>query len=616
MFIRDFGTHTEQLELDGTDVKQDMELKQKAWGQELEEFTELFKQLCKCRSKKLEEENEHLAVDVATKQLEMLKRVCKEWKEIAFVTRNKVFKDTEQEDIDLFDIKCKEWGFLLKELFGSSLGTGDYGHLTIDHAPMLLRRFLSMREYSQQGFEASHKDQRQLWLKVSSHDQLGEASSSEQILVHFYAERMLFMRYCIREALKSVRGKTHKHQTLFRFYFRGCGWKAKDVFWDHGEILWLKVMDQLMTMMFGADFLSYGYDRKRNCHVQDEDLPQFVYDMEEWVSTYSDMINENETVKVNVGITQTSKEGEMQTSDDENEFNGGITQKTRETEILISDDENQCVRSDHSDVSVEDATNPKPNSVVAVYPPSPATTKVTILQMDLETVYDGNELNDPIVDFFMMYTADIMGHDVLQKSHLMSSFFFTSLSQKKKTNGIFAIPSAEERYAGASSFTNRVDLFKKDYVFIPVCRSGHWFLAVVYNLAGMTTNKVHHKQAPIIFMVDSLVWGSDFSGTPSSREPEASLIKSFLRCEWQAKYGTGASPKFDENSISVIYPKVPQQKNNYDCGVFVLLFFREFLGRKFPVGDLMSEQILRWYCQDSAQELRRQIENLLLQLGP
>lgn len=241
--------------------------------------------MCKCCSKKLEEENEHLAVDVATKQLEMLKRVCKEWKEIAFVTRNKVFKDTEQEDIDLFDIKCKEWGFLLKELFGSSLGTGDYGHLTIDHAPMLLRRFLSMREYSQQGFEASHKDQRQLWLKVSSHDQLAEASSSEQILVHFYAERMLFMRYCIREALKSVRGKTHKHQTLFRFYFRGCGWKAKDVFWDHGEILWLKVMDQLMTMMFGADFLSYEYDKKRNCHVQDEDLPQFVYDMEEWVST-------------------------------------------------------------------------------------------------------------------------------------------------------------------------------------------------------------------------------------------------------------------------------------------------------------------------------------------
>ena len=30
----------------------------------------------------------------------------------------------------------------------------------------------------------------------------------------------------------------------------------------------------------------------------------------------------------------------------------------------------------------------------------------------------------------------------------------------------------------------------------------------------------------------------------------------------------------------------------------------------------MSEQSLRWYCQDSAQELRREIENILLQLGP
>ena len=52
-----------------------------------------------------------------------------------------------------------------------------------------------------------------------------------------------------------------------------------------------------MTMMFGADFLSYEYDKKRNCHVQDKDLPQFVYDMEEWVSTYGNMTDKNETVK-------------------------------------------------------------------------------------------------------------------------------------------------------------------------------------------------------------------------------------------------------------------------------------------------------------------------------
>lgn len=100
------------------------------------------------------------------------------------MTRSRIFDDTEQGEVDLFDVKCKEWGFLLKDIFGSSLGTGDYGHLLIDHAPMLMRRFLSMTEFSQQGFEASHKDQRQLWLKATSHDQHGEASSIEQMLVH------------------------------------------------------------------------------------------------------------------------------------------------------------------------------------------------------------------------------------------------------------------------------------------------------------------------------------------------------------------------------------------------------------------------------------------------
>lgn len=52
--------------------------------------------------------------------------------------------------------RCKEWGFLCRELFGLGLGTGDYGHMTIEHSPMFMRRFKSMARYSNQGFEAAH----------------------------------------------------------------------------------------------------------------------------------------------------------------------------------------------------------------------------------------------------------------------------------------------------------------------------------------------------------------------------------------------------------------------------------------------------------------------------
>ena len=51
--------------------------------------------------------------------------------------------------------QCGEWGFLLLELFGATLGTGDYGHLTVEHVPMLFRTHRSLHHLSNQGFEVA-----------------------------------------------------------------------------------------------------------------------------------------------------------------------------------------------------------------------------------------------------------------------------------------------------------------------------------------------------------------------------------------------------------------------------------------------------------------------------
>ena len=55
-------------------------------------------------------------------------------------------------------------------MFGVSLGTGDYGHLVIEHASMLMRTFGSMRDFSNQGFENSHKIDRRLYQQATNHD--------------------------------------------------------------------------------------------------------------------------------------------------------------------------------------------------------------------------------------------------------------------------------------------------------------------------------------------------------------------------------------------------------------------------------------------------------------
>ena len=84
-------------------------------------------------------------------------------------------------------LQCKEWGFLLKKLFGHHLGTGDYGHLVVDHSTMLLRHFRSMYKYSGQGFESSHKLHRQLYSRATNHDASGPGQSCKSSnLINIY----------------------------------------------------------------------------------------------------------------------------------------------------------------------------------------------------------------------------------------------------------------------------------------------------------------------------------------------------------------------------------------------------------------------------------------------
>ncbi|XP_020899461.1 uncharacterized protein LOC110238154 [Exaiptasia diaphana] len=112
-------------------------------------------------------------------QLELYHDVFQKWSDIAQVMRHTVYSDTEDNLIDQFDLQCKDWDFTLQEAFGNSLGTGDYGHFSVEHVPMLMRRYRSMKEYSNQGFEACHKLQGSLFSRATNHDREEEAASSK-----------------------------------------------------------------------------------------------------------------------------------------------------------------------------------------------------------------------------------------------------------------------------------------------------------------------------------------------------------------------------------------------------------------------------------------------------
>lgn len=81
-------------------------------------------------------------------------------------------------------------------------------------------------------------------------------------------------------------------------------------------------------------------------------------------------------------------------------------------------------------------------------------------------------------------------------------------------------------------------------------------------------------------------------------------------------HGSPSSPpEFTFKSMPLIYPKVPQQENGYDCGIFVMLFFEAFSKQKFPMKDLLSDKIIQWYDQAAALHLRRRIKDIIVDLG-
>ncbi|XP_068733016.1 uncharacterized protein [Montipora capricornis] len=67
-FVRDFGTSTEVINLEGSVVKGDMQERLKAWREEQQHLSEIFRKLCQCRKKTLSKGNEDIIEAVAKKQ--------------------------------------------------------------------------------------------------------------------------------------------------------------------------------------------------------------------------------------------------------------------------------------------------------------------------------------------------------------------------------------------------------------------------------------------------------------------------------------------------------------------------------------------------------------------
>ncbi|XP_076820832.1 uncharacterized protein LOC143466105 isoform X1 [Clavelina lepadiformis] len=314
---------------------------------------------------------------------------------------------------------------------------------------------------------------------------------------------------------------------------------------------------------------------------------------------------------------------------------------------------------------------------LAIYPPPPAKGGITITNEDEFCLNDGEFLNDVIVDFYLKYTIlELISDEDRERSHVFSCFFYERLSQPETTK-LKSAPNTpsmpQRRHMRVKKWTRNVDLFSKDFIFIPINDAAHWYLAVICfpgaqpssaknespSIASVEEISTHNGANELVISdvrsirnnscssQDALCAetdGADFKDFPpvsitakstssssSTRQPcilifdslrsscrsrSAKILREYLTEEWRTRKSEESGERiFDSSTMKMCSPVVPQQDNYSDCGVF-LLHYVEMLFQK-PIQDfaLPVKSLQNWFDPVECKEKRLQIRQIIRKLS-
>lgn len=205
---------------------------------------------------------------------------------------------------------------------------------------------------------------------------------------------------------------------------------------------------------------------------------------------------------------------------------------------------------------------------------------VTISGRDVELLEPGIFINDTLIDFYIKYLQSTISESQRQACHFFNSFFFRKLADLDKFPDTEVV--SREAFLRVRKWTRRVNIFEKDYIFIPVNYSYHWSLIVICNPGAAILEDGNQSKTPCILHMDSI------NGTHGNL---SKLIQSYLWEEWRERHKVDeASFVTAENfyNMQFISLEVPQQNNLYDCGLFLLHYVEMFL-REAPTTFSLSQ---------------------------
>uniref|UniRef100_A0A8C6S897 Ubiquitin-like protease family profile domain-containing protein n=1 Tax=Neogobius melanostomus TaxID=47308 RepID=A0A8C6S897_9GOBI len=263
------------------------------------------------------------------------------------------------------------------------------------------------------------------------------------------------------------------------------------------------------------------------------------------------------------------------------------------------------------------------------FPPPPLKGGITVTMEDLQCLDIGQYLND--------VPSSKASKTVFQRSHIFSSFFYKQLTRRDNLSIciIFRV----------RTWTRHVDIFSKDFIFVPVNQEAHWYLVVICfpGLEEPKTESLSQNQGEVqgsespnddavntsettdmgTFVVLSFINGILFyfsslclcrpcilvmdSLKRSAHERVFKLMREYLQSEWETR--RGSLREFGPDQMESSNCQVPLQDNSSDCGLYLLHYVESFL--KDPVVHFDLPLHLKfWFPRHQVRRKREEIRDL------
>uniref|UniRef100_A0ACD5VT55 Uncharacterized protein n=1 Tax=Avena sativa TaxID=4498 RepID=A0ACD5VT55_AVESA len=196
---------------------------------------------------------------------------------------------------------------------------------------------------------------------------------------------------------------------------------------------------------------------------------------------------------------------------------------------------------------------------------------VSISTRDVELLLPEIFVNDTIIDFYIKYLTQRIEPTERHRYHFFSSFFFRKLADLDKDQE--NAPKGREAFLGVRKWTRKIDVFAKEFLFIPVNFSLHWSLLVICYPGEVDTFK--DGDARIAGKLPCIMHMNSIKGTHTGLKD---IIQSYLWEEWKERHPESASDSSDKFlNLRFLSLELPQQDNLFDCGLFLLHYVERFL---------------------------------------